>query len=87
MYQWDPDVLRQKKLPVDFTDWQYNTVAQLCYDICRRQRIKRDRIISHASINPDRGDPQGFDRKRFLGLLDQISGRLGGLLGADFKVD
>lgn len=80
MYQWDPDVPRQNKQPVDFTDWQYTTVAQLCYDICHRQKIGRNRIISHASISPNRGDPQGFDRRRFLGWL-------GGMLGDDFKVD
>jgi N-acetyl-anhydromuramyl-L-alanine amidase AmpD len=86
MYQWDPDVLRAKKLPVDFTDWQYDTVSQLCYDICRRMKIRRDRIVSHASLNPDRGDPRGFDWARFRRALTQLSDRLGGLLGNDFKL-
>jgi N-acetyl-anhydromuramyl-L-alanine amidase AmpD len=88
MYQWDPAVLRAKKLAVDFTDWQYNTVAQLVYDICRRQKIKRKMVVGHGMINPtQRADPQGFDWPRFNRLLDQISAQLGGLLGDDFKVN
>lgn len=86
MYQWDPAVLRKKHLAVDFTDWQYDTVSQLCYDICRRNGIPRRNIVSHGTINPDRGDPQGFDWPRFRRLLDQISDRLGALLGDDFKL-
>jgi N-acetyl-anhydromuramyl-L-alanine amidase AmpD len=87
MYQWDPDVLRAKKLPVDFTDWQYDTVAQLVYDICHRRGIKRSMVVGHGKINPvQRADPQGFDWPRFNRLLDQLSARLGGLLGDDFKL-
>jgi N-acetyl-anhydromuramyl-L-alanine amidase AmpD len=86
MYQWDPAVLRAKKLQVDFTDWQYDTVSQLVYDICRRRNIKRDRVVGHGDINPDRADPQGFDWDRFNRLLNQLSTRLGALLGDDFKL-
>jgi N-acetyl-anhydromuramyl-L-alanine amidase AmpD len=88
MYQWDPDVLRAKKLPVDFTDWQYNTVAQLVYDICRRRKIKRSMVVGHGTVNPvQRADPQGFDWPRFNRLLDQISAKLGDMLGDDFKLN
>ena len=87
MHQWDPAVLRAKKLLVDFTDWQYDTVSQLVYDICHRRNIKRAKVVAHGAIHLQRGDPQGFDWKRFNGLLDQISFRLSSLLGSDFTLE
>jgi N-acetyl-anhydromuramyl-L-alanine amidase AmpD len=87
LYQWDPDVLIAKKLAVDFTDWQYDTVAQLVYDICRRRGIRREMVVGHHDINPgQRADPRGFDWARLNRLLDQLSNRLGGLLGDEFRL-
>ena len=34
----------------DFTDWQYEAVSQLVYDLMLRYGIPRDKVISHASI-------------------------------------
>jgi hypothetical protein len=43
-------------------------------------------VVGHGDINPDRADPQGFDWDRFNRLLNQLSTRLGALLGDDFKL-
>ena len=62
MYQIDPAVTRKAGGKPDFTDWQYDTVVQLVYDICFRRKIKRSMVVGHGKINPiDRADPQGFD--------------------------
>ena len=59
MYQIDPAVTRKAGGTPDFTDWQYDTVVQLVYDICYRRKIKRSMVVAHGTINPiDRADPK-----------------------------
>ena len=54
----------------DFTDWQYEAVSQLVYDLMLRYGIPRSKVISHASIQSwDRKDPRGFDWLRLDTLL------------------
>jgi len=72
----------------DFTDWQYDTVAMLVYDIRRRRGIARNKVVSHASINSvERADPRNFDWDRFNRRVDDISNLLGGLLGPAYRLD
>ena len=59
MYQIDPAQTRKAGGTPDFSDWQYETVVQLVYDICRRRKIKRSMVVAHGTINPvDRADPR-----------------------------
>jgi N-acetyl-anhydromuramyl-L-alanine amidase AmpD len=75
-----------KDASLDFTDWQYDTVAMLCYDICRRHHISPAGIVGHTQINrPERGDPTNFDWDRFWRLFDQIA-YFATLLGPDPSV-
>jgi hypothetical protein len=70
MYQVDPAKTRKAGGKPDFSDWQYDTVVQLVYDICYRRKIKRSMVVAHGTINPiDRADPQGFDWDRFKQAL------------------
>ena len=85
MYQVDPAVTRKAGGTPDFTDWQYDTVVQLVYDICHRKQIKRSMVVAHGTINPiDRADPQGFDWDRFRQALYFLSFRMGSTMGADY---
>ncbi len=85
MYQIDPAKTRKAGGKPDFTDWQYDTVVQLVYDICYRRRIKRRMVVAHGTINPiDRADPQGFDWDRFKQGLDFLSFRMGHAMGAEY---
>jgi N-acetyl-anhydromuramyl-L-alanine amidase AmpD len=87
MYQMDISVFKGDKSKLDFTDWQYETVAQLCYDICHRNTIARTSILAHGTINSqDRADPKGFDWKRFNTRIDAISAEIAGKLGAGFAL-
>ena len=51
MYQLDISMFKGDKSKLDFTDWQYGTVAMLVYDICHRLKIKRSMVVGHAQIN------------------------------------
>ena len=85
MYQVDPAVTRKAGGTPDFTDWQYDTVVQLVYDICYRRKIKRSMVVAHGTINPiDRADPQGFDWDRFKQALYFLSFRMGGMMGTQY---
>ena len=85
MYQVDPAVTRKAGGTPDFTDWQYDTVVQLVYDICYRRKIKRSMVVAHGTINPiDRADPQGFDWDRFRKALWFLSFRMGGAMGSQY---
>jgi N-acetyl-anhydromuramyl-L-alanine amidase AmpD len=89
MYQMDISVFKNDKSKLDFTDWQYQTVAMLCYHICHRWTIPRANIVSHGKINPeDRSpdEPRNFDWNRFNQDVDGISRSLVALLGADFAL-
>jgi len=85
MYQVDPAVTRKAGGTPDFTDWQYDTVVQLVYDICYRRKIKRSMVVAHGTINPiDRADPQGFDWDRFKQGLWVLSFRMGSTMGSQY---
>ena len=85
MYQVDPAVTRKAGGTPDFTDWQYDTVVQLVYDICYRRKIKRSMVVAHGTINPiDRADPQGFDWDRFKQGLWFLSFRMGSTMGSQY---
>ena len=71
----------------DFTDWQYDTVAMLVYDIRRRRGIAGNKVVSHVSINSvERADPRNFDWDRFNQRVDDLSTAMGNLLGSDFAL-
>jgi|SRR5438067_10392800 len=58
----------------DYTDWQYEAVAELVYDLLRRHSLARNAIIGHGEIEPKkRGEPHGFDWPRFYDLLEEIN--------------
>ena len=85
MYQLDISMFKGDKSKLDFTDWQYETVVQLVYDICHRRQIKRSMVVAHGTINPiDRADPQGFDWNRFKQALYFLSFRMGGMMGPQY---
>jgi N-acetylmuramoyl-L-alanine amidase-like protein len=61
----------------DFTDWQYEAVAQLAYDIMLRHKIPKKNIIGHGSIDRSRrGEPHGFEWNRFYILLETLNDRV-----------
>jgi hypothetical protein len=88
MYQQDISIFKGDTSKLDFTDWQYETVAMLVYDIRRRRKIARNMVVGHGAINNvDRADPKNFDWDRFNRKVDQLSTTLGGLLGPEFLLD
>jgi N-acetyl-anhydromuramyl-L-alanine amidase AmpD len=71
------ELWRRKGDTGDFTDWQYKVLAQLVYDLIRRHRIRRTRIIGHGFFQRNRkGEPHGFDWARLDDLLDDINRRV-----------
>ncbi|MBV8492109.1 MAG: N-acetylmuramoyl-L-alanine amidase [Alphaproteobacteria bacterium] len=89
MYQKDISLFKGDASKLDFTEWQYDTVAQLCYHICHRRDIPRANIVGHGEINPvdrARNEPRNFDWNKFNIKLDNISNILVALLGADFAL-
>jgi N-acetyl-anhydromuramyl-L-alanine amidase AmpD len=89
MYQKDISLFKNDASKLDFTDWQYQTVAMLCYHICHRWTIARTNIVGHGKINPkDRSpnEPRNFDWDHFNQNLDNISRSLVALLGNDFAL-
>jgi len=88
MYQRDISTFKGDASKLDFTDWQYDTVAMLVYDIRRRRNIARDMVVGHSAVNNiDRADPRNFDWGRFNRRVDELSRTLGGLLGPSFQLD
>lgn len=87
MYQRDISFFNKDASKLDFTDWQYDTVAMLVYDIRRRRNIARNMVVSHASLNPvERGDPRNFDWDRFNRKVDGISAMMASALGPDYAL-
>lgn len=89
MYQLDISVFKGNVSKLDFTDWQYETVSMLCYDICHRRSIPPSNIVGHGMINPvDRAktEPRNFDWGRFNRNLDVLSKNLANLLGPEFAL-
>jgi N-acetyl-anhydromuramyl-L-alanine amidase AmpD len=89
MYQKDISLFKGDASKLDFTDWQYDTVAMLCYHICHRRGIARADIVGHGQINPvDRAknEPRNFDWNTFNIKLDNISNTLVTLLGPEFEL-
>jgi N-acetyl-anhydromuramyl-L-alanine amidase AmpD len=87
MYQRDVAAFKGDRSKLDFTDWQYETVAMLVYDICHRRGIARKNVVAHGKINwDDRADPQGFDWTRFNRRLDALSAILTRELGVSFTL-
>ncbi len=61
----------------DFTDWQYEAIAQLVYDILLRHKIPKKNIIGHGSFDRSRrGEPHGFEWNRFYILLETLNERV-----------
>lgn len=88
MYQQDISVFKGDASKLDFTDWQYDTVAMLVYDIRRRRKIARNKVLAHSAVNNvDRADPRNFDWARFNQKVDELSMRLAALLGPGFELD
>ena len=88
MYQQDISMFKGDTSKLDFTDWQYETVAMLVYDIRRRRKIARNMVVGHGAINSvDRADPKNFDWDRFNRKVDELSRTLGNLLGPEFLLD
>jgi N-acetyl-anhydromuramyl-L-alanine amidase AmpD len=87
MYQLDISMFKGDKTKLDFTDWQYDTVAMLVYDICRRRNIRRSMVVAHHTINNvERADPRNFDWDRFNRQIDRISQTLASQLGPGFAL-
>jgi N-acetyl-anhydromuramyl-L-alanine amidase AmpD len=89
MYQQDISVIKNDTSKLDFTDWQYETVSMLCYNICHRWNIPRANIVGHGEINPvDRSpnEPRNFDWGRFNCNLDNLSNTLTNLAGPEFAL-
>jgi len=88
MYQLDISVFKGDASKLDFTDWQYDTVAMLVYDIRRRRKIRKDMVVAHHTINTvDKADPRNFDWDRFNRKVDSISDTLANQLGPDCALD
>jgi N-acetyl-anhydromuramyl-L-alanine amidase AmpD len=88
MYQLDISMFKGDKSKLDFTDWQYDTVAMLVYDICHRLKIKRSMVVGHAQINSvQRGDPKNFDWDRFNSKVDDVSRMMAIRFGPDYAVN
>lgn len=88
LYQQDISVFKGDASKLDFTDWQYDTVAMLVYDIRRRRGVTRDKVVGHHMVNNiDRADPRNFDWALFNQKVDHLSLVLGNLLGPAFMLD
>jgi len=70
----------------DYTDWQYNAVSQLVYEIRWRWNIAKDMVVPHSKLTSQRGDPKNFDWSRFNQSIDMISLRALVTLGPDFAL-
>ena len=88
MYQRDISTFGGNAAMLDFTDWQYETVSMLIYDIRRRRGISSANVKGHVEVNNvDRADPRNFDWTRCRRRVSELSRTLGTLLGPEFKVD
>ena len=88
MYQQDISVFKGDASKLDFTDWQYETVAMLVYDICHRLKISRDMVVGHGQINSvQRADPKNFDWDRFNRKVDDVSRMMAIRFGPDYAVN
>lgn len=88
MYQRDISTFGGNAALLDFTDWQYETVSMLIYDIRRRRGIGSANVKGHVEVNDvDRADPRNFDWARCRRRVSDFSRTLGTLLGAEFKID
>ena len=70
----------------DYTDWQYNAVSQLVYDIRWRWGIAKDMVVPHSKLTKQRGDPKHFDWDRFNQLIAMLSLKSLVTLGPDFTL-
>ena len=87
MYQLDISMFKGDKSKLDFTDWQYDTVAMLVYDLCHRLKIKREMVVGHQMINSvQRGDPKNFDWDRFNRQVDNLSRMMTARFGPDYGI-
>jgi hypothetical protein len=89
MYQMDISVFKNDASKLDFTDWQYQTVAMLCYHICHRWLISRANIVGHGKVNPEERspkEPRNFDWDCFNQNLDRIAHSLVTLFGMNFAL-
>ena len=87
MYQQDISMFKGDASKLDFTDWQYDTVAMLTYDLCHRLGIRRSMIVGHKKLNPvQRGDPRNFDWARFYRKFDDTATMMATRFGADYKI-
>jgi N-acetyl-anhydromuramyl-L-alanine amidase AmpD len=65
------ELWRNKKQQA-YTAWQYSALGQLVYDIIRRRKIARDRIVGHGFFDRSRGgEPKDFEWAR---LDDELNG-------------
>ncbi|WP_426958176.1 N-acetylmuramoyl-L-alanine amidase [Muricoccus radiodurans] len=88
MYQRDISMFGGDASKLDWTDWQYETIAMLVYDIRRRRGIAADHVKGHVQVNSvDRADPRRFDWVRHNRRVTELSRTLGRLLGPGFAID
>lgn len=68
------ELWRHEDFTGDFTDFQYNALSALLFDILTRRKLERKDIISHGSFRRGKeGEPHGFDWARLDDLLDTIN--------------
>jgi N-acetylmuramoyl-L-alanine amidase len=70
------ELWKMKHDKTDFTDWQYEAVAQLVYDILLRHKIPKKNIVGHGSAGGEHGEPHGFEWNRFYILLETLNDRV-----------
>lgn len=70
------ELWKMKHDKADFTDWQYEAIAQLVYDILLRHKIQKKNIIGHGNAGGERGEPHGFEWTRFYILLETLNDRV-----------
>jgi N-acetyl-anhydromuramyl-L-alanine amidase AmpD len=70
----------------DYTDWQYDAVSQLVYDIRWRWNIAKDMVVPHSKLTSQRGDPKNFDWNRFNLLTAMLSLKALVTLGPNFTL-
>jgi hypothetical protein len=86
--QKDISLFQRRCLETRFHDWQYDTVAMLVYDIRRRRKIARNKVVGHSAINSiDRADPATSIGPVSIARSMSLSWTLGGLLGSEFLLD